>query len=163
MPWPHILIRYVRMFSLPFIVGLFDFVLFCQSPQARIQDFLKGGGDEAPWTLSAWRYPLSALQNFVKHPPLLDIHKHPPPPWTLSAWRHPPSKNLKNTPTLGHSQAFTRGDRSRSRTLCIGFQYQDKFKGGGGWSPLPPRDPPLHHSIPAMKLKLVMECTALRS
>ena len=28
-----------------------------------------------------------------------------PPPWTLSAWRHPPSEKLKNTPTLGHSQA----------------------------------------------------------
>ena len=34
-----------------------------------------------------------------------DNHKHPPPPWTLPAWRHPPSQNLKNTPTLGHSQA----------------------------------------------------------
>ena len=33
-----------------------------------------------------------------------DIHKHPPP-WTLSAWHHPPSEKLKNTPTLGHSQA----------------------------------------------------------
>ena len=32
-----------------------------------------------------------------------DIQK--PPPWTLSAWRHPPSEKLKNTPTLGHSQA----------------------------------------------------------
>ena len=31
----------------------------------------------------------------------------PPPPWTLPAWRHPPSQNLKNTPTLGHSQAHT--------------------------------------------------------
>ena len=35
-----------------------------------------------------------------------DNHKHPPPPpWTLPAWRHPPSQNLKNTHTLGHSQA----------------------------------------------------------
>ena len=57
------------------------------SIQARIQDFLKGGGGEAP--------PLG-------HCPCDVIH----------------------IPRGG-------GDRSRSRTLCIGFQYQDKFKGGG--------------------------------
>ena len=45
--------------------------------QARIQDFLKGGGETFTST----------------------------PPWTLSAWRHPPSGKLKNTPTLAHSQA----------------------------------------------------------
>ena len=27
-----------------------------------------------------------------KTPPLLDIHKHPPPPWTLPVWRHLHSK-----------------------------------------------------------------------
>ena len=59
-------------------------------------------------------------------------------PWTLSAWRRPPSRKLKNTPTLGHSQApppppghcpydvihIPRGgggggDRSRSRTHTL--------------------------------------------
>ena len=105
-----------------FISTLLDGIL-----QARIQDFLKGGGGVKTFTST--------------------------PPWTLSAWRHPPSEKLKNTPTLGHSQApppplghcpcdvihIPRGgggdDRSRSRirTLsCIGFQYRDKFKGGGG-------------------------------
>ena len=75
------------------------------------------------------------------------------PPWTLSAWRHPPSKKLQNTPTLGHSQApptpldIARvtsstfqggvGDRSRSRTLCIGFH-----RGGGVITPTPPPPPP---------------------
>ena len=54
---------------------------YVRCKQVRIQDFLKGGGRGE------------------------DIHKHPPPPWTLSAWRHPPSGTLKNTPTLGHSQA----------------------------------------------------------
>ena len=67
------------------------------------------------------------------------------------------SEKLENTPTLGHSQAppldIARvtsstfqgggGDRSRLRTLCIGFQYRDKFKGGGGDHPCPPLDPPL--------------------
>ena len=36
------------------------------TPQARIQDFLRGGG--------GWRHSQT-----------------PPPPWTLSTWRHPPS------------------------------------------------------------------------
>ena len=60
---------------------------------------------------------------------------HTHTPWTLSAWRHPPSRKLKNTPTLGHSQAppppWTLpvwrhphsggggGDRSRSRTHTL--------------------------------------------
>ena len=32
--------------------------------------------------------------------------------------------------------------RSRSRTLCIGFQYRDKFKGGGGGDHPCSRPPP---------------------
>ena len=99
--------------------------------QARVQDFLKGGG--------GWKHSQAP----------------PPPPWTLSAWRHPPYEKLKNTPTLGHSQAPPPldsarvtsstfqgggggGDRSRSRTLCIGVQYRDKFKGGGVIIPVTP-------------------------
>ena len=97
---------------------------------------------------------------YWKTPPLLDIHKHPP--WTLSAWRHPPSEKLKNTPTLGHSQAppppwtlpvwrhphskgGCGGDRSRSGTLCNRFSVSGQVQGGGGWSSLspPPLDPPL--------------------
>ena len=89
--------------------------------QARIQDFLKGGGGE-------------------------DIHKQPPlGPCPRDVI------NLKNAPTLGHSQAPPLGhcpcdvphskgggggDRSRSRTLCIGFQYRDNTP--------PPPDPPLN-------------------
>ena len=49
-------------------------------------------------------------------------------PWTLPAWRHPPPGNWQATPPPpAHSQA-----------LCIGFQDQDKFKGGCVWSPLSP-------------------------
>ena len=48
--------------------------------QARIQDFLKGGG----------------VETFTRTPPPLDI-----------VCVHPPSEKLKNTPTLGHSQACT--------------------------------------------------------
>ena len=96
-----------------------------------------------------------------KTPPLLDIHKRTPLGHCPRAVIHPPKK-LKNTLTLGHSQApplghcpfdvihIPRGgggvcDRSRSRTLCIGFQYRDKFK-GGVITPVtpPPPDPPLH-------------------
>ena len=60
------------------------------------------------------RMTSSTLQKIDKHPPRLDIHKHPPP--------------------LGHCLCdimnIPRGsDRSQSRTLCIGFQDQDKFKG----------------------------------
>ena len=91
--------------------------------------------------------------------------KHPP--WTLSAWRHPPSTKLKNTPTLGHSQAPPPtpldiahvtfqgggGDRSRSRTLCIGFQYQDKFKGGGGVITPTPPPPWIRHCICILSVK----------
>ena len=38
------------------------------------------------------------------------------------------------------------GDRSRSRTLCIGFQYRDKFKGGGVITPVTP-PPWIRHCI----------------
>ena len=100
--------------------------------QTRIQDFLKGG-----WRHSIHKHPpplghclrdvIRPLKNW-KIPPLLDIHKH-----------HP----------LGHCPCDVihiprGGDRSRSRTLCIGFQYRDKFKGGGD-HPCPPPDPPLEH------------------
>ena len=116
--------------------------------QARVQDFLKGGGGEdihkhPPWTLSAWHHPPSKK---LKNTPTLGHSQAPPPPWTLSAWHHPPSEKLKNTPTLGQCPCDIihipscvcvgggGGDRSRSRTLCIGFQYRDKFK--VGWSSL---------------------------
>ena len=63
-----------------------------------------------------------------------------------------PPKKLKNTPTLGHSQAppplghcpcdvihMPRGGGviGPGHAHCIGFQYQDKFRGGG--------DHPYHH------------------
>ena len=50
--------------------------------QARIQDFLKGGGwrpsQTPPPPLDIGHVTSSTLQNW-KTPPLLDIHKHPPP------------------------------------------------------------------------------------
>ena len=93
--------------------------------------FPEGGGGEdihkhtPPWTLSAWRHPPT--------PPLLDIHKHPPP-WTLPVWRHPHSKGG------GWSVPV-------SRTLCIGFQYRYKFK-GGVIIPVPPW---IRHCYPKQK------------
>ena len=45
--------------------------------QARIQDFLKGGG-EAPPLGHCPRDVIRPPKN-CKTPPLLDIHKHPPP------------------------------------------------------------------------------------
>ena len=35
-----------------------------------------------------------------KTPPLLNIHKHPPPPWTLPVWRHPYSSGTLYIVTL---------------------------------------------------------------
>ena len=58
------------------------FSLYTHGPGAD-PGFLKGGGVQA------------RIQDFSQAPS----------PWTLSAWRHPTSENLKNTPTLGHSQA----------------------------------------------------------
>ena len=99
-----------------------------------------------PWTLSTSRHPPSG--KLKKHPHSWKIEKTPPPldikhphPWTFTStppldipvWRHPHSKGG--------------GDRSRSRTLCIGFQYRDKFKGGGD-HPCPPPPPPLDPPLP---------------
>ena len=50
---------------------------------------------------------------------------HTHTPWTLSAWRHPPSRKLKNTPTLGHSQA-------PAPPLDIARMTSSTFRGGGG-------------------------------
>ena len=99
--------------------------------QARIRDFLKGGWGE-------------------------DIHKQPPPPLdivrvTSSALRkmgeNPHSWTFTSPPldiTRVTSSTFQGGGWSVpvSRTLCIGFQYWDKFKGGGGDHPCPPPPPP---------------------
>ena len=57
--------------------------------------------------------------------------------------RNPHSWTFTSTPPLGHYPCDVihiprwggGGDRSRPRTLCIGFQYWDKFKGGGGVHP----------------------------
>ena len=110
---------------------------FSGKNQARSQPARWGGG----LNLDGWNtdadtgFPEGGVKTFNS--------QAPPPLWTLSAWRHPPSEKLKNTPTLGQTQAPPHwtlpvwrhphskgGDRSRSRTLCIGFQYRDKFKGG---------------------------------
>ena len=113
--------------------------------------FPEGGGETftstpPPWTLSAWRHPPSEK---LKTPPLLDIHKHPsldivrvtsstlrkikkhPHSWTFTSTPPPPLDIARVT-----SSTFQGGDRSRSRTLCIGFQYRDKFKGGGVITPV---------------------------
>ena len=89
------------------------------------------------------------------------IHKHHHP-LDIVRVTSPALLKLKSTPTLGHSQAPPPLDISRvtsstfqgvcvigpcqplSRTLCIGFQDQDKFNGGGGVTPVTPLDPPLH-------------------
>ena len=83
-----------------------------------------------------------------------------PPPWTLSAVtssalriieKHPHSWTFTST-RLGHCPCDVihiprgGGDRSRSRTLCIGFQYRGSSRGGGDHPchpPPPPLDPPL--------------------
>ena len=55
----------------------------------------------------------------------------------LKIEKHPHSWTFTSTPPLDIARVTSStfqggGDRSRSRTLCIGFQYRDKFKGGGG-------------------------------
>ena len=83
--------------------------------QGRIQDFWKGGGPSQ-----------ARIQDFLKGGGGEDIHKHPP---------------LDIARVTSSTFQGGGGDRSRSRTLCIGFQYRDKFKGGGVITPvtLPPR------------------------
>ena len=84
------------------------------------------------------------LRKIDRHP-RLDIHKHPPP--------------------LGHCPCdvinIPRGvcDRSRSpRTLYIGgFQYQDKFKGGGGDHPCHP--PPGSATVTYRIIVPIGQCT----
>ena len=67
--------------------------------------------------------------------------------------KHPHSWTFTSTGPLGHCPRDVihiprgGGDRSRSRTLCIGFQYRDKFGGGGDHPVTPPLDPPLEHYI----------------
>ena len=111
--------------------------------QARIQDFLKGGGGEdihkhAPPLDDFVRVTSSALRKIEKHPHSWTFTSTPPP---LGHLGHCPC-DVIHIPRRGG------GDQPRSRTLCIGFQYRDKFKGGGGYSSLPPPlDPPLEHYI----------------
>ena len=94
-------------------VALFQHFLMAYILQARIglQDFLRGGG---AWRRSQAHTPLEHCPRDVvrppenwKTPPLLDIHKHPPP-WTLPVWRHPHSAGGGGG-----------GDRSRSRTHTL--------------------------------------------
>ena len=118
--------------------------------QARIQDFLKGGGGEDIHKHTPLGHCLRDVIRPSKNwktPPLLDIHKHPPS--TLSAWRHPPSEKWKNTPTLRHSpppwtlpvwrHPHSKGGRGWSvpvthtlHRFSVSGQVQ-----GGGWSPPP--------------------------
>ena len=74
--------------------------------QARSQPASQVGGGGLNldgWNTRRTPPPLDIVRvtsSIWKTPPLLDIHRHPPPPWTLSAWRHPPSEKLENTPLL---------------------------------------------------------------
>ena len=71
----------------------------------------------------------SALRKIEKHPHSWTLsawrhHKHPP--WTLPVWRHPHSKGGGGVIGPGHEH------------FAIGFQYRDKFKGGGVIIPVTP-------------------------
>ena len=109
--------------------------------QARVQDFLKGGGGgedihKHPPPLDIVRVTSSALRKIEKHP-----HS-----WTFTS-TPPPLDSARVTSST--FQGGGGGDRSRSRTLCIGFQYRDKFKGGDHpCHPPPPLDPPLLYTAP---------------
>ena len=86
--------------------------------QARTQDFLKGGGEgrhSQAHTRSVTFGYFRGNVYFSLVQKLLDIARV-----TSSTFR-----------------GGGGGDRSRPRTLCIGFQHRDKF-GGGGWSSLSP-------------------------
>ena len=104
------------------------------------------------------------------------FHKHPPPPLdivcvTSSALRkiekYPHSWTFTSTHTLGHCLCdvihIPRGGGvigPGHEHFAIGFQYQDKFKGGGGDHPCTPPDPPLDKKkknrsrAPVVKLKI---------
>ena len=69
--------------------------------QARIQDFLKGGG---------WRHSQA-----------------PPPPWTLSAWRHPHSKGGGVIGPLSHTHPWIRHWNTIYR-VCLGCLYHGRNK-----------------------------------
>ena len=105
-------------------------------PQARIQDFLKGGGVK---TFTSTHTPLGHCPRDVIRP----------------------SEKLKSTPTLGHSQAHTHpldiarvtsstfqgggGDRSLSAPITHTlhrFSGSGQVQGGGGSLPSPTHPPP---------------------
>ena len=87
----------------------------------------RGGGwrhsQAPPPPLGIVRVTSSTLRKIEKHPHSWTFTSTPP--WTLPVWRHP------------HSRGGG-GDRPLSRTLCIGFQYREKFKGGGDHPCHPP-------------------------
>ena len=101
------------------------------------------------------RVTSSALWKIEKHPHSWTFTSSTPP-WTLSAWCHPPSEKLKNTPTLGHSEAppppwtlpvwrhpHSKGGWSVTHTLhrfSVSGQVQ-----GGVIIPVTPPPPRIHH------------------
>ena len=58
---------------------------------------------------------------------LRQIEKHPHS-WTFTSTYPPPPLDIARVTSSTFQGGW--GDRSRSRILCIGFQYRDKFKGG---------------------------------
>ena len=102
--------------------------------QARIQDFLNGGGGVKTFTSTP-----PPLDDCVTSSTLRKIEKHPHP-WTFTS----------TPPPLGHCPCDVIMHIPRwGCVISIGFQYRDKFKGGGVIipAPPPPLDPPLEHYI----------------
>ena len=95
-----------------------------------------GGAFTSTPPLDIVRVTSSTLRKIEKHPHL-DIRKQPPP--------------LDSARVTSSTFQGGGGDRSRSRTLCIGFQYRDKFKGGGGDHPCHP--PWIRHCILGLQAK----------
>ena len=94
--------------------------------------FEGGGGEDIhkhTHPLDIVRVTSSALRKIEKHSHSWTFTNTHPPPWTLAASRHPPSEKLKNTPTLGHSQA-----PPSPPPLDIARVTSSTFQGGGGWS-----------------------------
>ena len=101
-----------------------SYMSYCHVASGADPGFLKGGGVHLRrgyriFPEGGWR------------------HSQAPPsaPWTLSVWRHPPSEKLKNTLTLGHSQA---------PPPPLDIARVTSPNPHSPLSPPPPLDPPLH-------------------